>query len=125
MRAGWLGVLGARWSIRYLCIVITGCGLAFEAFADSVDARCDIYPKGSDKPSGRYFCVFSQRQGYITIDRADGVYYDFIPVGDSPGNYRDSQGHPVYRKSGLRDKGLIFQMKNESVYVYWNTSGLE
>jgi len=65
-----------------------GFGISLQASADSADARCDIYPKGADKPSARYFCVFSQRQGYITIDRADGVYYDFLPTGESPGNYQ-------------------------------------
>lgn len=125
MCASWIRRLGNERVLRFLGTAALGFGFAFQAVADSADARCDIYPKGANEPSGRYFCVFSQRQGYITIDRADGVYYDFIPVGDSPGNYKDSQGYPVYRQSGLGNKGLIFKLKDESVYVYWNTSGLE
>jgi hypothetical protein len=30
----------------------------------------------------------------------------------------------VYRNSGLGDRGLIFRMRDESVFVYWDTSGL-
>ena len=93
--------------------------------ADSADVRCDIYPQGAREPSGSYLCVFSQRQGHITIDRADGVYYDFKPIGDTPGNFEDSKGDPVYRQAGLGNKGLIFKLKDESIYVYWDTSGLE
>ncbi|MCW8330259.1 hypothetical protein MD588_15730 [Photobacterium sp. SDRW27] len=111
--------------MHLLGIIALGLGIALQALADSADARCDIYPKGANEPSARYFCVFSQRQGYITIDRADGVYYDFMPTGDRPGNYKDSHGHPVYRQSGLGNEGLIFKLKEESVYVYWDTSELE
>lgn len=117
--AGW------KWYLKMTIFALLCWAYIPLVFADSADARCDIYPSGSDKPSAQYFCVFSQRQGYITIDRADGVYYDFTPIGDNPGNYRDSQGQPVYRQSGLGQKGLIFQLKEESVYVYWDTSGLE
>ena len=40
--------------------------------ADWTDARCDIYPKGKDHASASIPCAFSQRQGYIAIDRSDG-----------------------------------------------------
>lgn len=125
MYAGCIRRLSAKRAIQLLSLIALGLGITLQAAADSTDARCDIYPKGANKPSARYFCVFSQRQGYITIDRADGVYYDFMPMGDSPGNYKDGQGQPVYRQSGLGKKGLIFELKEESVYVYWDTSGLE
>ena len=70
-------------------------------------------------------CVFSQRQGYVTITRDDGVIHDLSPVGDVPGNFKDQDGRPVYRQSGLGDQGLIFRFEDESVYVYWNTGALE
>jgi hypothetical protein len=70
-------------------------------------------------------CGFSQRQGYITISREDGVTHDLSPVGDVPGNYRDQDGRAVYRQSGLGDDGLIFRFPDESVYVYWSTAALE
>lgn len=92
--------------------------------ADWVDARCDVYPTGSDHASKMIPCTFSQRQGYITITRDDGVTHDLSPHGDAPGNFRDQEGHPAYRQSGLGELGLIFRFQNESVYVYWNTAAL-
>ena len=34
------------------------------------------------------------------------------------------QGHAAYRQSGLGDQGQIFRLKDESVYVYWDTAAL-
>jgi len=106
-------------------------GLSWAAFlispgavADWTDARCDIYPKGEDHAGTSIPCVFSQRQGYITIDRSDGVSHDLSPHGDVPGNFRDSKGKDVYRQSGLGKAGLIFRFSDESVFVYWDTAGL-
>ncbi len=111
-----------RWSI------VTGAvALAWAAssMADSTAARCDIYPAGSDHTQKMIHCTFSQRQGYITITREDGVTHDLSPQGDSPGNFRDQDGRAVYRQSGLGDQGLIFRFPDESVYVYWSTAELE
>ena len=94
------------------------------AVADSTDARCDIYPKGEDHSGASIPCVFSQRQGYITINRSDGVVHDLSPRGDKPGNYSDANGRDVYRQSGLGKNGLIFRFDEESVFVYWDTAGL-
>lgn len=94
------------------------------ARADTVDARCDIYPKGSDKASAVLGCSFSQRQGHVHIRRSDGVDIDLRPVGDGPGRYLDAQGRPAYRQSGLGRRGQIFRLADESVYVYWDTVGL-
>lgn len=93
--------------------------------ADWTDARCDIYPRGSDHASNMIPCTFGQRQGYITITRDDGVTHDLSPVGESPGNYTDQDGRAAYRQSGLGDQGLIFRFEDESVYVYWDTSAFE
>ena len=49
--------------------------------ADSPRARCEIYPKGSDKLETMVPCTFGQRQGHITITREDGVSEDLSPVG--------------------------------------------
>jgi len=95
-----------------------------DAVADWTDARCDIYPIGEDHAGASIPCVFSQRQGYITIDRSDGVVHDLSPQGDVPGNFRDAEDKDVYRQSGLGKAGLIFRFADESVYVYWDTAGL-
>jgi len=70
-------------------------------------------------------CTFSQRQGYVTINREDGITHDLEPVGKTPGNFRDQNGQAVYRQSGLGDQGLIFRFPNGSVYVYWSTAALQ
>ncbi len=98
--------------------------LSMSVQADWTDARCDIYPGGEDRASAVVPCVFSQRQGYINIDRSDGVSYDLSPRDDRPGNFKDQNGQDVYRKSGPGKDGLIFQFPAETVYVYWDTAGL-
>ncbi len=97
-------------------------GWALPSAADSTQARCEIYPKGSDKLEKMVPCTFGQRQGTITITREDGVTYDLSPVGDKPGNFRDQDGHAVHRQSGLGEAGLIFRFPNESVFVYWDNA---
>lgn len=93
--------------------------------ADSTEARCDVYPAGSDHTDKMIRCTFSQRQGYVTIVREDGITHDLSPTDDAPGNFRDQDGRTVYRQSGLGDQGLIFRFPDESVYVYWNTAALD
>jgi hypothetical protein len=99
--------------------------LAVPAAADSTKAACEIYPAGEDHTDKLIPCVFSQSQGHVTIARDDGVTHDLLPVGDTPGNFRDQDGRTVYRQSGLGDQGLIFRFPDESVYVYWSTAALE
>lgn len=100
------------------------CCWALPCSADWTEARCDIYPRGSDQLEKMVPCTFSQRQGFITITREDGVTHDLEPVGDTPGNFRDQHGNRVYRQSGLGREGQIFRFEDESVYVYWDTSAL-
>jgi hypothetical protein len=92
--------------------------------ADSTDAACEVYPRGEDHTDVLIACSFSQRQGYITIIRSDGVSHELSPVGDHPGNFKDQLGHSITRQSGLGDQGQIFRFPEESVYVYWNTDRL-
>jgi hypothetical protein len=102
-----------------LLAVSAWCGTG--AVADTAQARCDIYPIGQDHSENSGPCMFSQRQGYITITRQDGVRHRLTPVGNSPGNFVDEGGNAVYRQSGLGRQGLIFRFPAESVYVYWGT----
>lgn len=106
-------------------VMLLAMAWATTAAADWTKARCDIYPRGEDHTEKMIPCVFSQRQGYVTITRDDGVIHDLSPVGDTSGNFKDQDGLPVYRQSGLGDQGLIFRFEDESVYVYWNTGALE
>lgn len=98
---------------------------AAPGLADWTEARCDVYPAGEDHTDAMIPCRFSQRQGYVTIDRSDGVTHDLAPEAGTPGNFRDQDGRAVYRQSGLGDQGLIFRFPDESVYVYWSTAALQ
>lgn len=104
-----------------LAIACAGMGLmAGMARADTVPASCDVYPAGSDRAQATVGCSFSQRQGYITIDRDDGVTHDLSPAGDGPASYVDADGRPVQREDALGDQGLIFRFQDISLYVWWN-----
>ena len=102
-----------------MCRVLLLALFPLAAAADSTQARCDVYPRGEDHTDNSAVCTFSQRQGFVTIRRADGVVHELRPVGDLPGNFHDAQGRTVYRQSGLGSAGLIFRFPDESVYVYW------
>lgn len=93
------------------------------AWADTVSARCDIYAKGSDTAAKVVACSFSQRQGFVAIDRADGVRHALRPQG-APGHYTDANGQLAIRSQGLGHRGQIYRLARETVYVYWDTAGL-
>jgi hypothetical protein len=101
-----------------MCLLCLG-----EARADTVNARCDIYPKGSDTASRVVACTVSQRQGHVAIDRSDGVRHELSPQG-SAGNYIDKDGRKAIRSRGLGRKGQIYRLAGESIFVYWDTAGL-
>lgn len=95
---------------------------AVSAHAETVNARCEYYPNGQSRATVAQSCTFSQRQGNVSIQWADGINNEFTAVGSSPGNYVDQRGGAVYRQAGLGDHGTIFKMVNGSTYVYWNTA---
>jgi hypothetical protein len=113
---------------RSLSLLATAAALLWlgpvgAARADTVNARCDVYRKGSDTVSKVVACTFSQRQGHVAIDRADGVRHELSPQA-APGTYLDEKGRKAWRSSGLGRKGQIYRLAQESVFVYWDTAGL-
>ena len=103
-------------------VAIASIGITVTAKADTVTARCDVYPKGQDRATSSGSCPFSQRQGAVSIQLENGRRYDLRPVGNQPGNYRDQNGRPAYRQTGLGNRGQIYRLANESIYVYWDTA---
>lgn len=100
---------------------IATLGTAVSVKADTVNARCDIYPAGQDRAISSGLCTYSQRQGVVGIQLPNGRRYDLQPVGNQPNRYVDQDGKPVTRDNeGLGDRGVIFRLSNESVYVYWD-----
>ncbi len=107
-----------------LACLVSGLLTAAVLPADTTEARCDIYPAGSDRASATLSCTFGQRQGFVTITREDGVLHDLEPVDGEPGLYRDQEGREVRREENGR-LGPVFRFPDESVFVFWNTGGLE
>lgn len=105
-----------------LTLATASLGLAVSVRADTVQARCDVYPKGSDRAKSSGPCTFSQRQGTVGIQLQNGKRYDLRPTGNQPGNYLDQNGRAAYRQSGLGDQGQIFRLANESIFVYWTNA---
>jgi hypothetical protein len=95
-------------------LICTSFLLAPIAKADTINSRCDIYPRGEDRVSKVVNCTFSQRQGFITISREDGITYELKPNGTN--RYTDQNGNPVIRE--IDGNTLIFRLQKESVYVY-------
>ena len=106
-------------------LVLLCIAWAVPTFADWTEARCDIYPAGSDHADNMIGCIFSQRQGYVTITREDGITHDLAPTGDESGTYHDQYGNEVRRELSLGDQGLVFRFPGEAVFVYWSTAALE
>lgn len=109
-------------TIFAVTLAIASLGITISAKADTVTARCDVYPKGEDSATSSGLCTFSQRQGVVGIQLENGDRYDLVPVGEQPGTYKDQDGRAAYRQSGLDDKGQIYRLANESIYVYWDTA---
>jgi len=110
---------------RGIPAVLVGLALAGAARADTVDARCDIHPGGQSRASVSVPCTFSQRQGHVAIQLADGTRHELSPRGDQPGTYVDGKGRPAYRNKGLGSRGQIYRLADQSIYVYWDASGAQ
>lgn len=102
--------------------LLVGLALAGVARADTVNARCDIHPGKQSRASASVPCTFSQRQGYVAIQLADGTRHELSPSGDQPGTYVDGKGLPAYRSKGLGSRGQIYRLTGQSIYVYWEVS---
>jgi hypothetical protein len=114
--------MNLRTSVPAIALSIAALSLTVSAKADTVNARCDVYPKGEDRATSSGPCTFSQRQGVVGIQLKNGKRYDLVPYGNQPGNYRDQNGRAAYRQSGLGDKGQIYRLANESIFVYWDAA---
>ncbi len=95
--------------------------LGSAAQADTAAARCEFVPKAKALAKLDLPCQFSQRQGNISVTRADGVRHEFSPQG-APGRFKDEAGRPVLRKAGLGARGQQFQWADGTLRVLWTTS---
>jgi len=111
----------SRQCIASMIIVLFAAGAAQ---ADSTRAECG-FAATVDAPRGTTTaCTFAQRQGHVNIAIDGGPEFDLRPTDDAPGNYLDADGQAVYRRSGLGTQGLIFQLPNRFLFVYWARDSL-
>ncbi|MEG4941068.1 hypothetical protein [Microcoleus sp. F4-D5] len=97
-------------------VTFSTLAIASATQAQTVNSRCDIYPRGEDRASKVVNCTFSQRQGFIRIQREDGITYELKPNGDSEYLYKNQMS--VLREND--GPATIFRFSDESVYVYQN-----
>jgi hypothetical protein len=102
--------------------VLATLSIGITAKADTVDARCDVYPLREDKASDVVPCTFSQRQGYVTIVLENGMTYELTPSPTQAAIYTDQEGRPAFREDGLGDEGLIFRTAEGAIFVYWDAT---
>jgi hypothetical protein len=119
---GDFGGMKLKSSILAITLAIASASVATTAKADTVQARCDVFPKGEDRAKSSGPCSFSQRQGFVGIQLKNGKRYDLSPVGNKPNTYRDGNGRPALRDPGLGNQGQIYRLATESIFVYWQSA---
>ncbi|WP_198949727.1 hypothetical protein [Synechococcus sp. 1G10] len=90
--------------------------------ADTVKARCDVFPKGEDRATSSGLCTFSQRQGFVSIQLKNGQRVELTPVGNKPNAYHDSNGKPATRELENNGNIHIYRLAKQSIFVYWDTT---
>lgn len=94
--------------------------VAAPALADTTTARCDVFPKGEDKATSSGLCSFSQRQGFVSIQLRNGTRIELTPSGTTPNTYLDAQGKPVRREIMDANRGQIYRLAKQSIFVFWD-----
>jgi hypothetical protein len=75
------------------------------AWADTVDANCEVRKDGAKQKGKSGPCTFSQRQGYIDIDLKNGDTVALRPA-DKANHFKDQHGNKVVRtQSGYNQQG--------------------
>lgn len=92
------------------------------AFADTVDARCDVFPAGNDKATSSGLCTFSQRQGFVTIQLKGGQTIELKPNESTPNAFFDAKGEPAKREILEANRGQVYRLDTQSIFVFWDTA---
>jgi len=111
-------------SKRISLVFITASGLwVAPASADVASARCELESFSLERAILEERCVFSQRQGFVSIALDSGQAFHLSPLPEAVGTYSDNDGNTVYRQSGLGDEGLTFRWPDQVIRVYWQLEG--
>jgi hypothetical protein len=93
---------------------------AAPVLADSVQARCDVFPAGDDKATSSGLCTFSQRQGFVAITLKGGQRIELKPNESTPNAYVDGRGEPARREILEANRGQVYRLEKQSVFVFWD-----
>ncbi|MCP9915750.1 hypothetical protein [Cyanobium sp. ATX 6F1] len=96
--------------------------LAAPALADTVDARCDVFPAGDDKATSSGLCTFSQRQGFVSIQLKGGQTIELKPNESTPNAFFDERGEPAKREMLEANRGQVYRLEKQSIFVFWDTA---
>ena len=91
---------------------------AAPALADTVQARCDVFPAGEDKATSSGLCTFSQRQGFVAIQLKGGQRIELKPNESTPNAYFDGRGEPARREILDANRGQVYRLENQSIFVF-------
>jgi len=94
--------------------------VATPVLADTVDARCDVYPAGDDRATSSGLCTFSQRQGFVSIELKGGKRIELMPNEATPNAYYDASGNPAKREILEANRGQVYRLATQSIFVYWD-----
>ncbi len=107
-------------TLNTTAFVLLLCAFCPLALGDSARARCGYSNSADAEPATYETCVFSQRQGNISIYRDGEDLHQFTPDGDSPGVFLNDAGERVYRQRGLGKKGQLFRLPSGYLRVLWD-----
>lgn len=93
---------------------------AAPVLADTVQARCDVFPAGEDKATSSGLCTFSQRQGFVAIQLMGGQRIELKPNESTPNAYVDGRGEPAKREILDANRGQVYRLEKQSIFVFWD-----
>ena len=104
-------------------LLLAAC-LAQPVRADFAQARCEVVPQGARRATLQAPCVFSQRQGFVSIDLGVQGRHELTPAEkDGSARYRDGSGRPARASYELGRRGLTFRLADRTIRVYWDEKG--
>lgn len=120
---GSVGIKRRSLPISQLSAALLGAAalmVATPVLADTVDARCDVYPAGDDRATSSGLCSFSQRQGFVSIELKGGKRIELKPNEATPNAFFDAAGEPAKREILEANQGQVYRLATQSIFVYWD-----
>jgi hypothetical protein len=106
-----------------LTVSLVGVGvlaLAPQVLADTVQARCDVFPAGEDRATSTGLCSFSQRQGFVSIRLQNGRTIELRPNESKANAFFDAKGAPARREILGDQRGQVYRLATQSIFVFWD-----